>query len=602
MAASRLIPVRVGDIEIEVESVPVAGTEATSGRAVKAAGNVLEAFGRAQDAIIEVAKSTAEMIEKAGAAARPDRVDVEFGLKFSASGGVIMAGVAGEASLKVTLGYDIGSRPAAAQPDSALPAAAPDQPPAELAVTGAAGGPDGRVPGYLGRVLDAGSPVGTCFQVAPGVLVTAWHVLEDIGSAAVNAGVRVDPLAGGDRFEATVERVDPARDLAVLTSGAGLPTVCGRLTATDRMTLGAKVTVTGHAVLDDPGHAYLFLDAVGEWAGGTTRDDAVPLGRMTCSAVVPGMSGAPVICAGEGAVAGVVSGRYNSADGWLAGTVWVARTEDLAALLDGIAAVTMRQAPLAGPVGLLLTVTADRVRLTGSGVDVSAAHGGVRSGLAESVYEARRARARMGQVLAAPLPAGERAGDLSLARAGRLLGESFLSGPVAAELDRMLAAAERAYQPVRLGLDVAAELAWLPWEALPRADGRGRLALHPLVSLYRKTEAAAARRLPGPLRIVVAIAAPQDSGGGLVDYERHLRSVIAEVRSARQDDADVRVVPFAALSAIREELQRPRHTCCTSTATAARGSWNWKTRTARRGRWARRSSWPRRSRQARCHR
>jgi hypothetical protein len=130
VAASRLIPVRVGDIEIEVESVPVAGTEATSGRAVKAAGNVLEAFGRAQDAIIEVAKSTAEMIEKAGAAARPDRVDVEFGLKFSASGGVIMAGVAGEASLKVTLGYDIGSRPAAAQPDSALPAAAPDQPPA----------------------------------------------------------------------------------------------------------------------------------------------------------------------------------------------------------------------------------------------------------------------------------------------------------------------------------------------------------------------------------------------------------------------------------------------------------------------------------------
>ena len=108
-ATSRLIPVRVGDIEIEVEAVPVAGTEATSGRAAKAAGSVLEAFGRAQDAIIEVARSTAEMIEKAGAAARPDRVDVEFGLKFSASGGVIMAGVAGEASLKVTLGYDVAA-------------------------------------------------------------------------------------------------------------------------------------------------------------------------------------------------------------------------------------------------------------------------------------------------------------------------------------------------------------------------------------------------------------------------------------------------------------------------------------------------------------
>ena len=107
VAAGRLIPVRVGDIEIEVEAVPVAGTEATSGRAEKAAESVLEAFGRAQDAIIEVAKSTAQMIEKAGAAARPDRVEVEFGLKFSVSGTVIMAGVAGEASLKVTLGYDV---------------------------------------------------------------------------------------------------------------------------------------------------------------------------------------------------------------------------------------------------------------------------------------------------------------------------------------------------------------------------------------------------------------------------------------------------------------------------------------------------------------
>ena len=38
-------------------------------RAARAAGEVLEAFGRAQDAIIEVANSTAEMIQKAGSAA-----------------------------------------------------------------------------------------------------------------------------------------------------------------------------------------------------------------------------------------------------------------------------------------------------------------------------------------------------------------------------------------------------------------------------------------------------------------------------------------------------------------------------------------------------
>ena len=70
---------------------------------------------------------------------------------------------------------------------------------------------------------------------------------------------------------------------------------------------------------------------------------------MTSSAVVPGMSGGPVVRDSDGAVTGVVSGRYNSADGWLAGTVWVARTEDLAVLLDGIAEVTVEYRPLAGP-------------------------------------------------------------------------------------------------------------------------------------------------------------------------------------------------------------------------------------------------------------
>ena len=119
--------------------------------------------------------------------------------------------------------------------------------------------------------------------------------------------------------------------------------MAGPLAATDQVPLRVKVTVTGHVVPDDPGHLYRFLNAAGEWAGGTTRDE-VPLGRMTSSAVVPGMSGGPVICDSDGAVAGVVSGRYNSVDGWLAGTVWVARTEDLAVLLDGIAEVTMRRA------------------------------------------------------------------------------------------------------------------------------------------------------------------------------------------------------------------------------------------------------------------
>jgi hypothetical protein len=69
---------------------------------------------------VEIARSTAVMIGQTAGAARPDHVAVEFGLKFSASGTVIMAGVAGEASLKVTLTYDTAG-PVTGQPAAVIP-------------------------------------------------------------------------------------------------------------------------------------------------------------------------------------------------------------------------------------------------------------------------------------------------------------------------------------------------------------------------------------------------------------------------------------------------------------------------------------------------
>ena len=427
-------------------------------------------------------------------------------------------------------------------------------------MTAASGVPDGPVPGYLGRVLDGGVPVGTCFQVKPGVLVTAWHVLDGIGAVGQGTRVGVDPLAGGGASEARVACLDQAHDLAVLVCDVHLPATAGDLVATDHMAPRTAVTVTGHCVIAEAGRTARSLTTIGRWAGPAMWEDAVPTGRMTAEALLPGMSGAPVIRDSDGAVAGVVSGRYNSADDWLKGTVWVIRTEDLDVLLDGIADVAVKQPPLAGAVDVLLTVAAGRVQLTGPGIEVAADDRGVRSGLAEAVNETRRSRSR----LSLPTRSQERtpaaAGELPLSRAGRLLGESFLPGPVADKLERVLVAAERAHQPVRLGLAVPAELAGLPWEALPSPDGRGPLGLHPLVSVYRKAEAATGRVLPGPLRIVVAIAAPESGGGPLLDYERELRNVLAAVRAARHDAADVRVVPFATVAAIRAELDRgPAH-------------------------------------------
>ena len=458
------------------------------------------------------------------------------------------------------------------------------------------------VPAYLGRILNAeGAPAGTCFQVSAGVLVTAWHVLEAIGAATGGAAVTVDPLAGGETFTAAVGRLDQSHDLAVLTCPVRLPAAAGNLTATDSMAPGSEVRVAGYGVIDDPGRMSRALTTIGRWTGLAMWEDAMPVGRMTAEALMPGMSGAPVIRASDGAVAGVVSGRYNTADGWLAGTVWVARTEDLLPLLDGVAEVGFWQPPLAGAVDVLLTVTAAQVELTGAGINVTAGHGGVRPGLVEAVHESRRARDRAGLAARTEADTAEQLGQLGLSRAGQLLGESFLPGPVSGELGRVLTAAKRAHQPVHLGLAVPADLAGLPWEMLPSPDGAGPLVLQELVSFYRKADAPMARALPGPLRIVVAIASP-DGGGVVLDYERELRNVLAAVRAARQDAADVRVVPFATPAAIREELERGRRMCCIFPGTAPRGCCSWKTTTAHPGR-SRRTSLPGwRSRRAGCRR
>ena len=103
----------------------------------------------------------------------------------------------------------------------------------------------------------------------------------------------------------------------------------------------------------------------------------------------------------------------------------------LLTLLDGIAGINVQRQPLAGPIDLLLIVDAEQVHLTGPGTEMSASHGGVRSGLAEAVNEVRRERPEPLAVRAEPGPQVPPAGRPgSPGRAARLLAESFLSEPV----------------------------------------------------------------------------------------------------------------------------------------------------------------------------
>ncbi|OXY95654.1 hypothetical protein BEK98_16060 [Streptomyces diastatochromogenes] len=98
----------MGGVEVLVEAteVRVPGSEPTAARPGQLAERARDAFGQAQSAIVEIAAATATALRQAGRAARPDAMEVEFGVKFSAKGDIIVAGASGEVTLKVKLTYD----------------------------------------------------------------------------------------------------------------------------------------------------------------------------------------------------------------------------------------------------------------------------------------------------------------------------------------------------------------------------------------------------------------------------------------------------------------------------------------------------------------
>lgn len=118
MAGTRLVQVRLGEGTVWVEAVVPPGTQPTAALD-KAADRVLDAFEAVPGAIADLATKVSSAVEDlASRSVRPDEVGVEFGLKLTTTGSLIVASGTGQASLLVKVTYK--------KPDAAIDTA-PDK-------------------------------------------------------------------------------------------------------------------------------------------------------------------------------------------------------------------------------------------------------------------------------------------------------------------------------------------------------------------------------------------------------------------------------------------------------------------------------------------
>jgi tetratricopeptide (TPR) repeat protein len=215
-------------------------------------------------------------------------------------------------------------------------------------------------------------------------------------------------------------------------------------------------------------------------------------------------------------------------------------------------------------IDLVLSIGSDSTTLSGDNVFERAWHRGATPGLLNAVSEARQTRATIRRT-------GQQNQDLrliedqrglrsaSLARAGTLAWEAFLSPPVGTTLLSVLAEAQASNRAVRIGIRVG-EFGWVPWEGLKEPASAEPLALRAGLAIYRLAQGGRQPTLPGPLRVLVAIAAPSDYASAVLDYESELLNLDAAIGAARGTGAELTTVNFATTDALRKVLEEtPAH-------------------------------------------
>lgn len=99
-----LIPVQLDEVTVFIESSRSYGSEETSA-VDKVAGRIEDSFDTAQTAIVAMAEKFITSVNGMREATKPDELAVEFAIKFSAEGNVVVTKIGGEATFKITMKY-----------------------------------------------------------------------------------------------------------------------------------------------------------------------------------------------------------------------------------------------------------------------------------------------------------------------------------------------------------------------------------------------------------------------------------------------------------------------------------------------------------------
>jgi hypothetical protein len=182
------------------------------------------------------------------------------------------------------------------------------------------------------------------------LFVTARHVLGNLGLETVGARTWIDSLDGEHRVLPRASSCWTRKTIwrsSNATLRSWVRVLC--LAVSNVVSEGTQISVTECRKSTNQGREYRYLQAQGRWAGASERTDlgvldrAIRIARIESSAVVPGMSGAPIVRLSDQAVLGVLSERYHSDGHFMRDTAWVVRCEDLLALLARTPNVRLRR-------------------------------------------------------------------------------------------------------------------------------------------------------------------------------------------------------------------------------------------------------------------